>query len=597
MNPYTRRLRTLYQCNAVLFQAESEQELLQSICDILAAEGEIRLAWIGYCEDDVEKAVRPVAQAGSGLDYLEGVKISWGEEWESGQGPCGIAARTGKACWVDDIRTDPRFSPWRAAALAHGYASCLAVPLIGYDKPGRAVDLRGTLNLYSAERDAFDESAREHYTCLATSLASAVKALRRHLAEELTSGVATLRASDERKRARVELQRSEAYLAEGQRLSHTGSWAWDVVGREHIHRSLEYCRMFGLDPEGDPPSFQAVRDRIHPEDGPRFDEELERAIREKTGFEVEFRVVLPDGSTKYVHTVGHTVVNASGAAVEVIGTTVDVTERKQAERAMRQARERTLQARFSAALEERTRLAREIHDTVLQGFTGVALQLVAATGRMAGPPETVAALRDLIGLAQKTLEDARHAVWDMRAPALTGGDFSASLRAAAEDSVRGTGLTLECTVKGAPRPLDPAVEAVVFRVAQEAIANVVKHAAARTVRLGLSYGERGMRLSVRDDGRGFTVNPGFHAYGGHWGLLGMHERASQVRAKLVVRSAVGQGTKVIIVSPYRRHDQSDPRPMLASLGRRDREGGGTVSVGLPSPPASPATPRPAPGRA
>ena len=78
MNSYTRRLRTLYQCNAVLFQAESEQELLQSICGILAAEGEIRLAWIGYCEDDVEKTVRPVAQAGSGLDYLEGIKISWG---------------------------------------------------------------------------------------------------------------------------------------------------------------------------------------------------------------------------------------------------------------------------------------------------------------------------------------------------------------------------------------------------------------------------------------------------------------------------------------------------------------------------------------
>src|SRR5882672_7400640 len=149
-----RRLRTLYQCINTFVQAESEQELLQSTCDILVGGGEVRLAWIGYCEDDAEKTVRPVAQAGSGLDYLERVKTSWGE-MEPGQGPPGVAARTGKASWVDDIRTDPRFSAWRVAALARGYASCIAVPLVAHGTQKGAVDLRGTLNLYSAECNAF----------------------------------------------------------------------------------------------------------------------------------------------------------------------------------------------------------------------------------------------------------------------------------------------------------------------------------------------------------------------------------------------------------------------------------------------------------
>src|SRR5438552_15440893 len=175
-----RRLRTLYQCTVALVQAESEQALLQSIGEILVAGVEARMAWIGYCADDAEKTVRPVAQAGYGLDYLERVKTSWGE-MESGQGPAGIAARSGNACWVDDIRTDPRFSPWRAAALAQGYASCLAVPLIAYSESRGAVDLRGTLNLYSAECSTFDEGATEHYTGLATSVAHAVTALRGHL--------------------------------------------------------------------------------------------------------------------------------------------------------------------------------------------------------------------------------------------------------------------------------------------------------------------------------------------------------------------------------------------------------------------------------
>jgi GAF domain-containing protein len=191
---------------------KSEQELLQSICDNLVADGEFRLAWIGYCENDVEKTVRPVARAGDGLDYLERVKISWGEA-ETGQGPAGIAVRTGKACWVNDIRTDPRCSPRRVAALARGYASCIAVPLIADGKPRGAVDLHGTLNLYSARCNAFDENTIECYTGLAASVTYAVTALRGHLAEDLTYGVMALRASEERKRAQDALRAAQAELA------------------------------------------------------------------------------------------------------------------------------------------------------------------------------------------------------------------------------------------------------------------------------------------------------------------------------------------------------------------------------------------------
>src|SRR2546428_12557656 len=106
-----RRLRILYQCTSTFFQAESEQELLQSICEILVAGGEVRLAWIGYCEDDAEKTIRPVAQAGSGLDYLERVKTSWGE-METGQGPAGLAAPDRQTLWVHGNRMGPRVLPW-----------------------------------------------------------------------------------------------------------------------------------------------------------------------------------------------------------------------------------------------------------------------------------------------------------------------------------------------------------------------------------------------------------------------------------------------------------------------------------------------------
>ncbi len=222
-----RRLRTLYQCTNALFQAESEQALLRSICEILVAGGEIRLAWVGYCEDDAEKTVRPLALAGDGVD-LERLKASWGET-DIGQGPVGIAARTGRACWVDDIRTDARMAPWRAAALARGYASCIAIPLIASDATRGAVDLRGTLNLYAAECGAFDESAIQHYTGLATSVAYAVMALRGHLAEDLASGVTALRARTERKRAEEALQQAREELAHVTRVTTMGELAASIA--------------------------------------------------------------------------------------------------------------------------------------------------------------------------------------------------------------------------------------------------------------------------------------------------------------------------------------------------------------------------------
>src|SRR2546427_2828157 len=258
-----RRLRTLCQCTMTFFHAESEQELLQSVCEILVAGGEVRLAWMGYCEDDAEKTVRPVAQAGSGLDYLEHVKTSWGEI-ETGQGPAGIAARTGNVCWVDDIRTDPRFSPWRVAALARGYASCIALPLIAYGKARGAVDLRGTLNLYSAECNAFDESAIEHYAGLATSVAYAVTALRGHLAEDLASGVTALRARTERKRAEEALNQAREELARVTRVTALGALAASIA-----HEINQPLAAIGADANAclhwlaaDRPDLDSVRDAL-----------------------------------------------------------------------------------------------------------------------------------------------------------------------------------------------------------------------------------------------------------------------------------------------------------------------------------------------
>jgi GAF domain-containing protein len=172
LNRLNRTLRTLYGCNRALIHATDEVELFRSVCQILVDVGGLRLAWVGCCENDIEKTVRPVAHAGYGVDYLERVKISWGEETEMGRGPTGIALRTGKPYWVKDTRTDPALAPWRTDAIARGYASCVTLPLI-------ADGIRlGNLSLYAAEPDAFNESTIEQYTDLASNLAYGIVALR-----------------------------------------------------------------------------------------------------------------------------------------------------------------------------------------------------------------------------------------------------------------------------------------------------------------------------------------------------------------------------------------------------------------------------------
>ncbi len=149
-------------------------------------------------------------------------------------------------------------------------------------------------------------------------------------------------ASDltDRRRAEQALQRSESYLAEAQRLSHTGSWGWNVATREITHWSQEIYQLYGFDPEAGIPPFEAHLQRIHPEDRARLAEAFERAIGDGAELELVFRIVLPDGATKYIRKIGHPVYAAVGDIVEFVGTDMDITERKRAEAEVREGERR-----------------------------------------------------------------------------------------------------------------------------------------------------------------------------------------------------------------------------------------------------------------
>ena len=461
-----RSLRTISRCNRELFHARGEQELLQAICQILVETPEVGLAWIGYCEDDAEKTVRPVASAGNGVDYLQRVQHSWAPTL-AGQGPVGEAIRTGNRCWVKDTRTDPMFSHGRTEALALGYLSCVALPLVADTRSGGLIDLRGALTLYAGTDGAFEESEIELYAEVASYLACTISRLRSHLADDVSHGVRALlirgerkrveealqssedrlrlvintiptmawsalpdgswafvnqrwseytglpakdsagsgwqgafhpedigsqmerwgvslatgapfenearvrRAADgeyrwflihgrplrddsgkivrwygtatdieDRKRAEQALQRSEAYLAEAQKITHTGSWAYDVAKRRMTYSSEEHHRLFGFDPAAGMPGAGDWVRRIHPDDRETVMQAMEQTIRDRRDYELEHRVVHSDGTIRFIHTVGHPVLSPSGHVVEVVGTSTDITDRKREEYLTEQVSER-----------------------------------------------------------------------------------------------------------------------------------------------------------------------------------------------------------------------------------------------------------------
>jgi len=142
---------------------------------------------------------------------------------------------------------------------------------------------------------------------------------------------------EDRKRAEQTLRQSEAYLAEAQRLTHTGSWALDLASNKYVYVSKENFQIYGFDPKEAAPDKDAVFRRIHPEDRNRWKENFERSLREKADTFDEYRIVLPDGAVKHIQTTRHPVLNDSGEVVQLVGTSVDVTEHKQAAEALRES--------------------------------------------------------------------------------------------------------------------------------------------------------------------------------------------------------------------------------------------------------------------
>jgi len=230
-----------------------------------------------------------------------------------------------------------------------------------------------------------------------------------------------------------------------------------------------------------------------------------------------------------------------------------------------------VEAEWGAVLRERGRMAREIHDTLAQGFVGISVQLelvarllagwregAAKRGREPGPSAelepVLAQLDQARALVRASLADARTSIWDLRSEAAGGpglpaeaDDLPARLSRSCTRIAGGSAAKVYLQVNGTYRPLGRRIEEELLRIGQEAVANAVRHAAATRIDVQLIYQEARVSLRVEDDGRGF--DPSRNGAQGHYGIQGMQERAGEIEATLELRSAPGEGTLVSVDAP------------------------------------------------
>jgi two-component system, NarL family, sensor kinase len=204
------------------------------------------------------------------------------------------------------------------------------------------------------------------------------------------------------------------------------------------------------------------------------------------------------------------------------------------------------QAEATSIVEERNRMAREIHDTLAQAFTGILIQVGAAAQVLGDDPEATQVHLDTIeDLARIGLTEARRSVTALRPQLLEDGDLSSALDRLVTQMSSATDTALIYEVQGAVSSLPCEVENNLLRIGQEALTNAIKYAAASEIRLDLVYDDTQCSLRVKDDGQGFAV-AGAPPAGG-FGLLGMSERAERIGAQLRIESQPGQGTEIVVI--------------------------------------------------
>jgi two-component system sensor histidine kinase UhpB len=356
-----------------------------------------------------------------------------------------------------------------------------------------------------------------------------------------------------RRQAEADARESGARLQLAVEASSTGLWDWNLA-TDQVYFSAEWKRQIGYGETELPNVFATWADRLHPNDREKT---LTKALAYKTNgppwppYEVEFRLRHKDGAYCWILARGSVVPNDDGTTYRLLGSHLDITERKRAQEALETSQEelRRLSANLMDVREaERTRIAREIHDELGQALTGLKMDVAWIVKRL---PEGTSGIRakasSMSALIDDTVATVRRIATELRPGLLDDLGLAAAIEWQAQEFERRTGIRCELRADLNDASLDTETSTALFRIFQEGLTNVARHASATSVVAVLSQDDGGLVLEVRDDGSGISERDASSLRS--IGLAGMRERAQLVGGVFSIMGGPGEGTTVRITIP------------------------------------------------
>jgi PAS domain S-box-containing protein len=491
---------------------------------------------------------------GTSLHHVVGMPPAYAEAVDGFKiGPeslaCGLATHTGRPVLTRDVTKDPRWEPWRWLAQRFDYRGCWSFPI--HTSAGKFV---GTFAVYSRQ----PRQATERDLELASLLT--------HTASMIIAHHTELEA---RQQAEQALSENDERLQLALAAARMGTWSWEVAADRH-RRDANLNRLLGLEPAETVLPIAEFFTHVHPEDRDTVRKAFDTSVRQSHNLQVEFRVVLPRGEVRWLRDQGD--VFGGPADRHLAGACLDITGLKEAESLQRandelegeMDRRRDLARRLSTAQEdERRRVARDLHDSVGQLLAGLSLAVKAVAASAPLPAPAAERLAVVQRVADELGRQVHGLAVRLRPTALDDFGLAAALGQLVGEWSAQAGVPVDLQTVGLESGrLPPAAETALYRVVQEALTNVARHARANSVSVVVSRHDGQATAVVEDDGVGFDLAD---AGAGRLGLIGMRERVALAGGNLDIESEPGRGTTVIARVPMGPATEGPGREEIAGF--------------------------------